>query len=190
MFGRKKSTNDSRAEISTPKTVSAQKPVRLADAETYARVSDSQSPLTVVIDSFAMSVIRLPTDDGVEVSLPTVALYLNPGGPIDFADPVIGFPGMATDPPPGRVLRVWADDVLTISHDGAWTFVLDASEQFEQWWLDLMFPPPNSKQFIPNQAAIMIFFGGPLAAGTEATLGELDPTSPSMRVHIEDQRSS
>lgn len=61
--------------------------------------------------------------------------------PDDYAqllrDPSQGLRGLEFFDP-SKVLKIWADDLLTVEHAGKWRFMFDAAEPFPGDWLTLV----------------------------------------------------
>jgi hypothetical protein len=62
-------------------------------------------------------------------------MVVPPSDLFDPVDPDTGFSGTVSSPHPMKYLRLWADGLLTVSHDGAYTVIVDSSEPFEQAWI-------------------------------------------------------
>jgi hypothetical protein len=120
--------------------------------------------------------------------MPMLQLVVEPGRSIDFADPVHGFPGLGQEPHPERVLTLWADDLLSVSHGDEWTFVVEAQQPFEREWLDLL-APPRGTTYGYWHAVVAASFAGPRPAG-RFRVADVDATTHLTRVHIRDRRGS
>jgi hypothetical protein len=120
--------------------------------------------------------------------LPMLQITVQPGESIDFADPVRGFPGFEHLPPAERVLDLWADDLLTVSHGTAWTYVVQARESFASQWLELL-DRPTDAPFRHWYAVVCASFMGPTPVG-EFRVADVDPTTYSTLVHIADRRDA
>lgn len=156
---------------------------RLAGTETYGRFLTEEVGLTLMVGTFNHAVMRPRDDSGVR--MPAIALSVPPGSGFDFADPEYGFGGWV-DPPAERVLRLWADDLLTISHGDAWRFVVAGEEPFDREWVETVFPPsPSGDDFIPERALVIVQFGDTPQGEFAST--EFD-TSPMTLTYIEDLR--
>lgn len=168
---------------------------RLSDAATTARMFEDGRDvgLELVVGSFNLAMMLLPTRDESDqltretFTLPALSMVLPSGRSIDFADAATGFPGLTADPPPERVLKLWADDVLTIQHGTAWRFTIDAQEPFDKSWIDILFPPSGA-DFVPQRAAVIVYFDHFPATGPHS-MTELK-ANPATLVHIEDRRSA
>lgn len=157
---------------------------RLADSDTYARLFAEDVGLSLIVATFNPAVLR--SRDNSDARVPAISLVLLPGATIDFAHPEHGFTGWV-EPPAERVLRLWADDLLTISHGNVWRFVIAGEEPFDRDWVETMFPPaPSESDFIPERALVVATFGADHRQG-EFALTDIDD-SPMTLTHIEDQR--
>lgn len=166
---------------------------RLADNSAYARcfAQLGDSAYCEVVRVYQLGYLR-PSDKGRMkdwrplLRLPLLQLVVEPGESIDFADPVSGFPGIGHRPARERVLRLWADDLLSISHGSDWTFVIDAKRPFERPWLDLLAPPLGATYEFWH-AVVSASFAGPTPEGW-FRMADVDATTYTTRVHIEDRR--
>jgi hypothetical protein len=113
-------------------------------------------------------------------------IVVEPGESIDFADPVTGFPGFGRVPPPERVLRLWADDLLSVSHGSDWIYVIDAERPFTRAWLDLLVPPLGATYELWH-GVLSATYVGPTPPGV-FRMADVDATTYLTRVHIEDHR--
>ena len=167
---------------------------RLADDAAYARcfAQWSESAYGEVVGVYQLGYLqpgarrwrrRRPV-----LPIPMLQLVVEPGESIDFADPVRGFPGLGHEPPPDRVLNIWADDLLSVSHGKDWTFVIEALRPFERSWLDLLVPPRGATRGFWH-AIVGATFAGPARAG-RLRVADLDATTYLTRVHIADHRES
>jgi len=120
--------------------------------------------------------------------LPMLQITVQPGESIDFADPVLGFPGFEHLPSTERVLDLWADDLLTVSHGTAWTYVVQAGDSFARPWLELLDRPADAP-FRHWYAVVCASFAGPTPEG-EFRVADVDPTTYSTLVHIADRRDA
>ncbi|MEE2061545.1 hypothetical protein [Rhodococcus artemisiae] len=155
---------------------------RLATEETYGQVLEASANLNLVVSTFSLGIMRPPDDS---YAVPGLSLLLPPGATIDFADPEYGFPGWE-DPPEERVLELWADDLLTVSHGTAWRFLIDSAEPFDREWVEAMFPSnPSERDFIPARALVLAHFDG-LREG-EFAMAELDSV-PMTLTYLKDRR--
>jgi hypothetical protein len=132
---------------------------RRADEGTWRRIFAEGMVPQFVVPQFGFG--SIPAPDGApgagEAYMPVVMLGIAPGQ-FDFADPETGFHGW-TDAHPGRVLELWADDMLTIRHGSTWRIVLDGVEPFDRWWVDSLFPAAGAR-FTPTAAAALVQFTG------------------------------
>jgi hypothetical protein len=166
---------------------------RLADGAAYARcfAQWSDSAHGELVRVHQLGYLR-PSDKGKVRDwrpwppLPMLQIVVEPGESIDFADPETGFPGFGHRPPPERVLRLWADDLLTVSHGNEWTFVIDVEKPFEPAWLDMLTPPLGATYEFWH-AVVSASFAGPTPQGN-FRLADVDATTYLTRVHIEDHR--
>ncbi|MDV7136737.1 hypothetical protein [Williamsia muralis] len=139
--------------------------------------------LNILVDEHSVT-----TMTGPGVVIPGIMLSLPPGETIDFADPVTGFGAINDAPPPERVLRLWGDDLLTISHGDRWQFIVDAADPFPREWIELLFPSaPGDSDESPGFAYVAVRFGE-IAARRSVPIAEVD-TEPLTTAHIEDRRS-
>lgn len=156
---------------------------RLANHETYGQFVTDDVALTLMVGTFNHAIMR--PRNNANVRMPAIALSVPPGSGFDFAHPEYGFGGWV-EPPAERVLRLWADDLLTISHGNAWRFVVAGDEPFDREWVETMFPPsPSGDDFIPERALVIVQFGDTREGDYAAT--ELD-ASPTTLTYIEDLR--
>lgn len=116
--------------------------------------------------------------------LPMLQLVVEAGGSIDFADPETGFPGLGHAPPADRVLEVWADCLVTVSHGEAWSFVVDAERPLDRDWLDLVSPATSGA---PGLAAVLATFAGPAPVGS-FRLADVDAHTYATLVRVRDHR--
>lgn len=182
---------DTPSETSPPPVAPEPQPVsgpsrwpRLAAPDTYGRFLTEEVGLTLMIGTFNHAVMHPHGDTAVRV--PAITLSVPPGSGFDFAHPEYGFGGWI-DPPAERVLRLWADDLLTISHGDVWRFVVAGEEPFDREWVETMFPPaPSGDDFIPERALVVVQFGD--ARQGEFALTELE-TSPMTLTYLEDLRT-
>ena len=166
-------------------------PFLASDAISRAAWDTPQSVLNFQIGTFFEGYLKTPTPDGV-LSVPLLQVLLPPGGTIDFADPVTGLPGLGSCPypDPDRVLCVWADDLLTVSHGEHWKFIVDSDGPIDRAWLDTAFPPARSdRDFTPAGAIVEVVFTMPMEPPfTEIRVGDRDPSRPIAYVSMEDLR--
>ena len=101
---------------------------------------------------------------------------------------MLGFQGLGHEPPPERVLTLWADDLLSISHGNDWTFVVEAREPFDRSWLDLL-APPRGTTFGYWHAVVAASFAGPSPPG-RFRVADVDATTYLTQVHIADRRDA
>lgn len=118
--------------------------------------------------------------------VPLLRIVVEPGESIDFADPVLGFPGHHVRPPGERVLRIWGDDVLTISHAHSWAFVVQSPVSFDGPWLHLLARGAGERA-APGLAVVFASFAG-LAQPGPFRVADMDMTTYSTLVHVEDHR--
>ena len=102
--------------------------------------------------------------------------------------PCAGSQGLGQEPPPERVLTLWADDLLSVSHGDDWTFVVEAQQPFDRSWLDLL-APPRGTTYGYWHAVVAASFAGPRPAG-RFRVADVDATTHLTRVHIADRRDS
>ena len=164
---------------------------RLADGAAYARCFDHWGEVAygelvrVYQLGYLLPSARRRTWRPV-LPMPMLQLVVEPGESIDFADPVRGFQGLGHEPPPERVLTLWADDLLSISHGSDWMFVIEAQEPFDRSWLDLL-APPRGTTYGYWHAVVAASFAGPARPG-RFRVADVDATTYLTRVHIVDQR--
>ena len=120
--------------------------------------------------------------------MPMLQLVVEPGESIDFADPVLGFQGLGHEPSSERVLTLWADDLLSVSHGNDWTFVVEAQQPFDRSWLDLL-APPRGTTYGYWHAVVSATFAGPAPPG-RFRVADVDATTYLTRVHIADRRGA
>lgn len=113
--------------------------------------------------------------------LPMLQLVVEPGGSIDFADPETGFPGLGRPPAVDRVLEVWSDELITVSHGDAWSYVVDAARPFDRGWLDRISSDDR------GLAAVLATFAGPAPAGS-FRLADVDAHTYATLAHVRDRR--
>ncbi len=118
--------------------------------------------------------------------LPLLQIFVQPGGSIDFARRTTGFPGLAHSPSPVRVLRLWTDRLMSISHGSDWIFVIDASRPFNEAWLDLL-ASRAARPLGSRYAAVSASFAGPTPAGG-FRVADLDASTHTTLVLVEDHR--
>lgn len=167
---------------------------RLADVTAYARcfAQWSEAAHAEVVRVYQLGHLR-PSERRRRswrpaLAMPMLQLDVAPGESIDFAHPVTGFPGLGHEPAPERVLTLWADDLLSISHGDAWTFVVEAAQPFDRSWLDLL-APPRGTTYGYWHAVVAASFAGPTPAG-RFRVADVDATTYLTRVHVVDERSS
>ncbi len=165
----------------------------LADRATYVRLFESwsQSDHREMVSAYQLGCLRARKNRHVGrrrrlPPLPMLQFLVEPGESIEFADRLSGFPGLARRPPPERVLRLWADDLLSISHGDDWIYVVDATEPFPSEWLGLL-TPPRGAPFKSWYAAVFASYAGPTPAG-EFHVTDVDATTYTTLVHVEDHR--
>lgn len=113
--------------------------------------------------------------------LPMLQLVVTPGASIDFADPATGFPGLGRTPPAERVLELWSDELVTVSHGTAWSYVVDAHRPFDRAWLDLLSVEDG------GLAAVLATFAGPTPVGS-FRLADVDAHTYATLAHVRDHR--
>jgi hypothetical protein len=164
-------------------------PARLADLADYARLFDSWSGVRhrQVLRTCQLGYLR---DQPVRrrrarPDVPLLHLLVDPARSADLADPRTGFGGLAGAPDPGRVLTVWADDLLSVRHHDDWMYVVDADRPFDAEWLRLLGSEhgPAGRSYAVVSAAVH----GPAPAG-EFSVVELDATTYTTLVRVEDLR--
>ena len=167
---------------------------RLADGAAYARCFDRWGEVAYgeVVRVYQLGYLqpsarRRRTWRPV-LPMPMLQIVVEPGESIDFADPVRGFPGLGHEPPPERVLTVWADDLLSISHGTDWMWVVEAQDPFDRSWLDLLVPPRGTT-FGYWHAVVAASFAGPAPPG-RFRVADVDATTHLTRVHVTDQRDA
>ena len=166
---------------------------RLADAAAYARCFDQWSDATQgeVVRVYQLGYLEPSAASRTwrpVLPMPMLQLAVEPGESIDFADPVRGFHGLGDEPPPERVLTLWADDLLSVCHGNDWTFVIEAEQPFERSWLDLLAPPRGTTYGFWH-AVVAASFTGPSPPG-RFRVADVDATTYLTRVHITDQRGA
>lgn len=158
-------------------------PQRASEAD-QIRMAAHAADINIIVDEHSVT-----TMTGTGGVIPGIMLSLPPGETIDFADPVTGFGAANESPPPERVLRLWGDDLLTISHGDRWQFIVDAADPFPRGWIELLFPSaPGGSDASLRLAYVAIRFGE-ITARRAVPMTELD-TEPLALVHIEDRRSA
>lgn len=162
--------------------------VRLAGLSTYARLFEEWSQVRhrAVLSAYQLGCLRDRRTPWRRrrPPVPLLQLLVEPGGPVDFADPETGFPGLADDPDPGRVLTLWADDLLSVRHRDDWIYVVEGAHPFAGAWLDLVSVRGGPAR--PG-AVVTAAFGGPAPLGVFA-VADVDATTYSTRVRVEDRR--
>ncbi|HEY0951091.1 hypothetical protein [Nocardioides sp.] len=118
--------------------------------------------------------------------VPLLRIVVEPGGSIDFAHPQLGFAGHQHRPARARVLRLWGDDLLTVSHGTAWSFVVASPVAFDRRWLDLL-ARRGSARVAPGMAVVFASFAGPTRPGP-FRVADGDATTYTTLVHVEDHR--
>ena len=167
---------------------------RLADAAAYARCFDhwGEAAYGEVVRIYQLGFLqpgaRRRRTWRPALPMPMLQLVVEPGESIDFADPVRGFQGLGHEPPPERVLTLWADDLLSVSHGDEWTFVVEAQEPFDRSWLDLL-APPRGTTYGYWHAVVAASFAGPRPPG-RFRVADVDASTYLTRVHIADRRDS
>ncbi len=167
---------------------------RLADAAAYARCFDrwGESAYGENVRVYQLGYLqpsaRRRRSWRPALPIPMLQLVVEPGRSIDFADPTLGFQGLGHEPPPERVLTLWADDLLSVSHGDDWTFVVEAREPFNPWWLDLL-APPRGTTFGYWHAVVAASFAGPSPPG-RFRVADVDATTYLTQVHIADRRDA
>lgn len=124
--------NSSSAAVATPADYARM----IADATT------ERLGLVAVIGPHACGIGPRPAfDDGDHLGYQDGGPMLTVPEPDDFGpllrDPAHGLHGL-DEPDPEKVLKIWAADLLSIEHVGAWRFVFDAAEPFPSDWLQLL----------------------------------------------------
>lgn len=120
--------------------------------------------------------------------VPLLRIVVQPGGSIDFAHPDLGFPGHQYRPPPERTLKLWADDLLSVGHGEDWMFVVGSSIPLDRRWLDLLDRTARAR-VAPGLAVVFASFAGPARPGP-FRMADVDPTTHTTLVHVEDHRGS
>lgn len=160
---------------------------QLADGETWGRVFAEGMIPQLVLQQFGFGCLHAGDPNApVTEYMPVFSLSVAPGGPFDFADPELGFHGWEAGPHPKRVLTLWADDLLTVTHGDKWRLIADGAEPFDRWWVDALFPGEGAV-FRPPYAAVMAQFSEIPHARMRAS--EFAPL-PLTIVHVEDRRTS
>lgn len=116
--------------------------------------------------------------------LPLLQLLVRADELVDFADPATGVSGVRSEPPPERVLTLWADDLVTVHHGTDWIYVLDPGRPFTRSWLDLVVPRDRTE---PPPFAVVTASTGPTPSG-EFRVRDLDATTRVTRVRVADRR--
>ena len=167
---------------------------RLADEAAYARCFDhwGEAAYGEVVRVYQLGFLqparRRRWGWRPALPMPMLQLVVEPGRSIDFAHRVHGFPGLGQEPPPERVLTLWADDLLSVSHGDDWTFVVEAQQPFDRSWLDLL-APPQGTTYGYWHAVVAASFAGPAPPG-RFRVADVDATTHLTRVHIADQRDA
>ena len=156
---------------------------QLASEADQVRMAAYAADVNIVVDEHSVTTMNAPR--GV---IPGIMLSLPPGETIDFADPVTGFGAAYEPPPPERVLRLWGDDLLTISHGDRWQFIVDAADSFPREWIELLFPSSARNSGHSSGLAFVAVHFGEITARRPVPVAELD-TAPLAPVHIEDRRA-
>ncbi len=119
--------------------------------------------------------------------LPLLQFFVEPGRSIDFADRSTGFHGLSHRPSRERVLRLWTNQLISVSHGFDWIFVIDTITPFNRSWLDLLVPPgaaPSERR----HAAVSASFTEPTPAGA-FRVADLDASTHTTLVLVEDLRN-
>ena len=118
--------------------------------------------------------------------LPLLQLLPEPGGSIDFADPLTGFRGLERPPAAERLLTIWADDLVSVHHGDRWIFVVDSAEPLSLGWLDLVGRRAAGGVRRPY-CVVTAAFAGPIRPGA-FRVSDLDAATYTTLVHVDDRR--
>ena len=162
---------------------------RLADGSTYAALFELWSRARHRETLSTCQVGYLQAHHGAQrrPRLPLLQLLVAPGESLDFADPLTGFPGLRRAPAAERVLTVWADDLVSVHHSDQWIFVVDTERPLAPTWLDLLRRRAEGGAR-SSYGVVTATFDGPAPPGAFQVV-DLDATTHSTLVHVEDRRS-
>jgi hypothetical protein len=118
-------------------------------------------------------------------AVPFLQLLVDADRSLNFADPRVGFAGLAHAPDRDRVLTLWADNLVSVQHGADWIYVLDLEDPLTEEWLQLFRPPDGSAP--PSFAVVTAAYDGPAPIG-EFALAELEAMSYTSLARIEDRR--
>lgn len=142
------------------------------------------------IEEFSLNYqdVTVVSDTGLRqlVTLPDISFVMQSNDFFDWADPETGLRGVNEPPQPEKVLRLWADDLLTVSHDGAWVMLLNSNEPFDEKWIKTLFPPDDA-DFTPNVCFMGVYPDRIPSAGPRSPESEM--LTPNAALNIEDFRS-
>lgn len=162
---------------------------RTADDSSYARCFAGWNRAThsEVVSRYQLGYLEPPKAHRKRLPrIPFLLLVVHPGESIDFADPETGFAGFQRRPPPQRALRIWADDLLSVSHGDDWAYVIDSPDPLHREWLHHLTSPMGGHAS-PKYAVVFASFMGPTSAN-RFRLADMDATTYSTLVHVKDLR--
>lgn len=142
------------------------------------------------IDEFSLNYRIIELDEsqgGGQVTIPDISLVIPSTDFLDTADPTTGLRGLRGQPQPEKVMRLWADDLLTVSHDDAWVFLLNSTYPFGDEWIGTMFPKRKRPKFTATICVVGIYFDTLPPAGLRSFEDEM--LTPNAIFNVEDCRS-
>ena len=169
----------------------------LANEDTYTRLDDflfESSPIVIYADTQYMDylLVTLEDDDGESLwHAPEIGVLISPDQEIDLSNDIYGLPVSGTLPVPDKMIRVWANDLITISHDYSWTIVSDAAQAFNPIWLESLVPPLGSSRDRHMIGFFRVHFSprdDDIYLTDEEELANFDCFTPSGAFYVEDLR--
>lgn len=140
----------------------------------------------MVVDKFWLGYqqVTVGQGDGDQrtVTVPVLGVFIHP----DLGLRLPGLDGPMVEPPPDRVLRLWADNLLTVTSGRDWKLIVNVAEPFDQDWLDTLFPPAEADADL----VICVRAHSTLPPSGDGPVSSqwLESFAPSTWVHIEDCR--
>lgn len=155
--------------------------------EVLSAIASTDANLVIHISEYALNYIVI--DEAHDIFVPDVSLIVPSTDLFDAADPVTGFRGMSESPQSQKFFRLWADDLLTVSHDGSWVMVLNSNTFLDEMWINRLFPPASGSPFTPALCFVRLHFDS-IPDAQIAPISEMDMFTPSAAFNIKDCRQS
>lgn len=152
---------------------------KLATPELVSAAVRESGGAICVIDKYSLN--RVGMIEFGPIQFPSVSLVVPPNDIFNATNPETGFPGTYVPRHPKKYLRIWADDLLTVSHDGAYTFILNSTEPLDRKWIDQF-------SWAPFIVSVLIYpFSLPISRVYKGSELEIAAT-PSALFVLEDRR--